>query len=82
MVGASSREWILINQNTLPTHTWVGWGGAGDPPVTGPGEGVVAPGPMEFGEGPGPACVGTLTLCVCIWAMGAAGGVATDVFWQ
>lgn len=50
--------------------------------MTGPGEGVVAPGPKGLGEGPGPACVGTLTPCVCMWAVGAAGGVATEVLWQ
>lgn len=49
--------------------------------TTGPGDGVVAPGPRGFGEGPGPACVGTLTLGA-MWAVGAAGGVATGVFWQ
>lgn len=50
--------------------------------MTGPGEGVVAPGPKGFGEGPGPACVGTLTPCVAMCALGAAGGVATGVFGQ
>lgn len=44
--------------------------GAGEPPLTGPGDGVAGPVGRVFGEGPGP--VGGCDTC-------GAGGVATDV---